>query len=303
MKNKNIMVGLIIILAIAIICVIAIAILLVINNSSRKSNIPPTLDINTAIAEAAGAFTPTPDKPLSTPSRTLTFTPRPTRTRLPTWTPTNTPRPFPTRTEFPTITPTRATEKPGEGLGDPTWIDEFQTDDYWTLFDDECFKTEVQGGKYIQTTKRVPAGACWEVSWPKIQDFYLETVARVTSGCAERDRYGIFFRGVNTRTGYMFGITCKQEYWLSFWDSETYQRTTLIDYSVSDKIKIEPGEANKLGVQTTGDRIVLYINDALVAEAYDSTYIDQGLIGFFIGSEVTEAFRVEYDYLAYWASP
>jgi len=303
MKNNSLLIGIITLLVIALLCIIGLAILLVFNNMNRESQIPPTLDINTAIAAAVDSFTATPILPTDIPTPMQTATPWPTRTPLPTWTVTNTARPFPTRTPIPSITPTRATEKPGEGLGDPTWIDEFDNDDYWTLFDDECFKTDIQNGKYVQTTKRVPAGACWEVTWPKIQDFYLETVGHVKGDCAERDRYGIFFRGVDTRRGYMFGITCKQEYWLSYWNSETYQRETLIDYTVSDKIKIGSGENNKLGIQTTGDRITLYINDNLIAETYDSTYLGPGLIGYFIGAEVTQNFTVEYDYLAYWTSP
>ena len=188
-------------------------------------------------------------------------------------------------------------------MGAPTWIDEFESDDYWTLFDDECFKTDIRDGKYIQTMKRAPAGACWEVTWPRIQDFYLEAVARVPGDCAERDRYGFYFRGVDTKRGYLFGVTCKQEYWLSFWNSNTSRRETLIDYTVNDKIKVGPGEVNKLAVQTTGDRIVLYINDIFLAEVYDSTYTQAGLIGIFIGSEITPDFTVQYDYLAYWSNP
>ena len=302
MKNKNLLIGIIGLLIVAVVCVIAMMAFWIFNNSSPAA-MPPTLDIDTAIAEAAGSFTSTPTRLTNTPTITLTPIPPNTRTPLPTWTVSVTPQPFPTRTTIPSITPTRATEKPGTGLGDPTWLDEFETDDYWTLFDDECFKTSVSGGKYIQTTKGAPIGACWEVTWPKIQDFYLETVARVPGECAERDRYGIYFRGIDTQRGYLFGITCKQEYWLSFWNSKTSSRETLIDYTVDDKIKIGAGEENKLAVQTTGDRIVLYINDALLAEVYDSTYTEKGLIGFFIGSEITPAFTVEYDYLAYWSAP
>ncbi len=302
MKNKNLLIGIIGLLVIACICVLAVIALLLFNDFSHTV-MPPTLDINTAIADLAGSFTHTPTHPADTPTITLTPTPPRTRTPLPTWTVSVTPPPFPTRTPIPSITPTRATEKPGSGLGDPTWIDEFESDDYWTLFDDECFKTDIRGGKYIQTTKRVPAGACWEVTWPRIQDFYLETVARVPGDCGERDRYGIYFRGIDTRRGYIFGVTCKQEYWLSFWNSNTSSRETLIDYTVNDKIKIGPGEVNKLAVQTTGDRIVLYINDVFIAEVYDSTYTERGLIGLFIGAEITEAFTVEYDYLAYWSNP
>jgi hypothetical protein len=152
-------------------------------------------------------------------------------------------------------------------------------------------------------TKSAPVGACWEVSWPRIQDFYLETLAQISSACEERDRYGFYFRGVDTRRGYLFGVTCKQEYWLSFWNSNTQRRETLIDYTESDKINIAPGSYNKLGVQTTGDRILLYVNDNLLAEVYDSTYTQPGLIGLFIGSEKTQNFTVSYDYLAYWSNP
>lgn len=302
MNNKNLLIGIVGLLVIAFLCVIGVIALLLFNDFS-PTVMPPTLDINTAIAEAANSFTITPTQPTNTPTITLTPTPPRTRTPLPTWTVSVTPQPFPTRTPIPSITPTRATEKPGEGLGDPTWIDEFESDDYWTLFDDECFKTDISGGKYIQTTKRVPAGACWEVTWPRIQDFYLETVARVPGDCAERDRYGFYFRGLDTKRGYLFGVTCKQEYWLSFWNSNTQSRETLIDYTVNDKIKIGAGEVNKLAVQTTGDRIVLYINDAFIAEVYDSTFTQRGLIGLFIGAEITPDFTVEYDYLAYWSNP
>ena len=300
MKVVYIVLGLIAVVVIVLLCGLAFAGLqLLSQESASRGEMPPTLDINTAIANVQDAFTSTPFR---TASPTLTFTPRPTRTRLPTWTVTNTPPPLPTRTPIPSITPTFASSDPEVGMGEPSWRDDFDTDTYWTFFDDNCFKTQIIGEKYIQTTKRVPAGACWEVTWSKIQDFYLETVATVTSGCAERDRYGIYFRGSNSQqSGYLFGITCKQEYWLSYWDGETYQRKTIVDYTVSDKIKM--GEPNKLAVLATGDRIVLYINNAMVEEVYDSTFTGKGPIGFFIGAEITPAFTVEYDYLAYWENP
>jgi len=302
MKNKNLLIGIIGLFIIILICIIAVIALLIFNDYS-PTVMPPTLDINTAIAQAENSFTPTSTQPTNTPTIALTSTRPPTRTPLPTWTVSVTPQPFPTRTPIPSITPTRATQNPGAGLGDPTWIDEFETDDYWTLFDDECFKTDIRSGKYVQEMKGAPAGACWEVTWPRIQDFYLETSARVPGDCAERDRYGLYFRGLDTKRGYLFGVTCKQEYWLSFWNSKTQTRDTLIDYTVDDKIKIGTGEVNKLAVQTTGDRIVLYINDNLLAEVYDSTFTQEGLIGIFIGAEITPDFTVEYDYLAYWSQP
>ena len=299
MKKNYLLIAIIGVLVIAILCVIVIVVLLTMNTRTSTA-LPPTLDLETAIAEIADSFTATPT---GSPTSEVTNTPQPTRTLLPTWTITMTPSPFPTRTPFPSISPTGSTQQPGGSLGDPTWIDEFETDDYWTLFDDECFKTEITGGKYIQTTKDAPKGVCWEVTWPRIQDYYLETVARVPGSCAERDRYGIYFRGLDTQRGYLFGITCEGEYWLSFWNSKTSQRETLIDYTFDEKINFGDGTANKLGIQTTGDRILLYVNDGLLAEVFDSTYTQKGLIGIFIGSEVTKSFTVKYDYLAYWLNP
>jgi hypothetical protein len=302
MKHKNLLLGIIIVLGIVLVCGLAMVAMALLTKQSTPSTLPPTLDINTALAEAADAFTATSLFSGNTAMPTATHTPRPTRTPLPTWTVTNTPRPFPTRTPIPSVTPTFSSAHPANGLGEPTWLDEFDTDIYWTFFDDACFKTQILNEKYVQTTKRVPAGVCWEITWSEIQDFYLETVATVVSGCAERDRYGIYFRGNDAhQSGYLFGITCKQEFWLSYWDGNTYQRDAIIDYTVSDKIKM--GEPNKLAVSAIGDRIVLYINDAMVAEAHDSTFTGRGPFGFFIGAEITPAFTVEYDYLAYWENP
>ena len=247
MKRNNQLIAIFSVFVIVIICIIVVIVLLAVNYRSSTA-LPPTLDLNTAIAEIADSFTATPTRPTSTPTEELTNTPQPTRTPLPTLTITPTPSPFPSRTPFPSITPTRSTQQPGQGLGDPTWIDEFENANNWTLFDDECFKTDIDDGRYIQTTKRVPAGACWEVTWPRIQDFYLETIARVPGECDERDRYGVYFRGVDSQRGYLFGVTCKGEFWLSFWNSKTSQRETLIDYTVDENINFGEASANKLSI-------------------------------------------------------
>jgi hypothetical protein len=300
--KKSALIAIIGIFVIIVLFVIVISVFLV-SNLRTTSSLPPTLDLNTAIADIVSSFTATPTQPTNTPTEELTSTPHASRTPLPTWTITMTPSPFPTRTPQPSITPTGASSKPGQGLGDPTWIDDFDNDNNWTLFDDECFKTEISGGRYIQTTKGAPAGACWEVTWPRIQDFYLETVSYVPSSCEERDRYGIFFRGLDTKRGYLFGITCKGEYWLSFWNSATNRRELLIDYTENKRISTGAGSTNILAIQTSGDRILLYANNTLLAEVYDSTYTQEGLFGLFIASEVTEAFTVRYNYLAYWSNP
>ena len=300
--KKSLLIAVIAILVI-IALVVIVAVVIMMTNYRSSTSLPPTLDLNTAVAEIVDSFTATPIQPTNTPTEELTSTPRPTRTPLPTWTITMTPSPFPTRTPLPSITPTGALKNPGQGLGDPTWIDEFDNENNWTLQDDNCFKTEIDGGRYIQTTKGAPIGACWEVTWPRIQDYYLETIAYVPGACEERDSYGIYFRGLDTRRGYIFGITCKGEYWLSVWNRNTNQRELLIDYTEDERISTGAGSTNLLAIQTSGDRIMLYANNSLLAEVYDSTFTQEGLIGIFIASEVTEAFSVRYDYLAYWSNP
>ena len=300
--KKSLLIAIIAILVV-IALVVVIAVVIMMTNYRSTTSLPPTLDLNTAVAEIVDSFTATPIQPTNTPTEELTSTPRPTRTPLPTWTITMTPSPFPTRTPLPSVTPTGSLKNPGQGLGDPTWIDEFDNENNWTLFDDNCFKTEISSGRYIQTTKGAPIGACWEVTWPKIQDYYLETTAYVPGACEERDRYGIYFRGLNTKQGYIFGITCKGEYWLSVWNRNTNQREMLIEYTEDDRISTGAGSTNLLAIQTSGDRIMLYANNSLLAEVYDSTFTLDGLIGIVIASEVTEDFSVRYDYLAYWSNP
>ncbi|HSR46061.1 MAG TPA: hypothetical protein VLT15_12660, partial [Acidimicrobiia bacterium] len=63
---------------------------------------------------------------------------------------------------------------PAVFLGEPRGMDTFDTKTNWTLFDNQCFKSEVTGGKYLMTAKGLQGTPCWELTWPQVDNFYLE---------------------------------------------------------------------------------------------------------------------------------
>ncbi|HJS29477.1 MAG TPA: hypothetical protein VJ768_07635, partial [Anaerolineales bacterium] len=114
--------------------------------------------------------------------------------------PTDTPAPPPTETPAPTATPTAV---PIEGdpvllLGVPDGLEDFNNANNWTLFDSTCFSSEVTGGFFVQTAKGLPNIVCWEVSWPQIENFYIETQVEMPAVCNTNDRFGILYRAPDT---------------------------------------------------------------------------------------------------------
>ncbi|MBN1666437.1 MAG: hypothetical protein JW862_05095 [Anaerolineales bacterium] len=269
-------------------------------NTLNTSQPMATIDVQAAIAQTVAALptkTPPPTQtpvPI-TPTPSITPTERPTRTPLPSITPIPV---LATRTPFPTGIAASPERNPRERFDEPTFIDLFETADNWTLFDTACFRSVVQNDHYVMTGKFVPSGLCWEVTWPRIQDFYVETRVKVNA-CEGQDRYGLFFRGPNARSGYFFGLTCEQEYFLTKWDGEARQSEQLIDYTEFENIQFA-GQYNTLGVWANGPQLGLYINGFLITEIRDESYTGAGLLGFFLSTDVTADLTVEFDELAYW---
>ena len=83
---------------------------------------------------------------------------------------------------------------PAELLGEPDGVDTFDSAANWTLFDNQCFKSEITDGKYVMTSKGLEGVVCWEVSWPEIKDFYNEITIDMPEQCQPDDRFGLFFR-------------------------------------------------------------------------------------------------------------
>ncbi len=208
--------------------------------------------------------------------------------------------PPPTATPFPSPTPTQAPIEgdPAELLGEPNGVDTFDTKTNWTLFNNDCFQSEITDGMYVMTAKGLEGIICWEVSWPEIEDFYVDTMVFMPDECAPNDRFGMLFRAPDNNRGYQYGLTCDGKYSLTLWDGE--KTTVLVEPTESEAINVGLDAVNRLGVAAYGGTYLLYANGTYLTEVVDITFTDTGKLGYFVRATTTNGFVVEYDNLAVW---
>jgi len=187
---------------------------------------------------------------------------------------------------------------PAAALGKPSGQDTFDNANNWTLFDSQCFKSEIKNGKYYITAKGSKDFSCWEVTWPMIQNFYLEVEAQTPQSCSPNDAYGVLFRAPDNYRGYLYGLTCDGRYYLNVFDGQT--TTQLIKPSTNPAILVGAGKVNRIGVVAYGAQYQLYANGVYLNQAVDSTYLDPGKIGFFVRAATTQPYTVAFDNLKVW---
>jgi len=183
-------------------------------------------------------------------------------------------------------------------LGNPDGMDTFDNDNNWSLFDAKCFKSEITGGKFVMTSKGIEGQACWEVSWPKVQDFYTEVTIEIPASCDLKDRFGLFFRAPDNNRGYLYGISCEGEYSMTMWDG--YGTTVIIEPDTDPVIATGKGLSNRIGVLASTDNYYIYVNGQYIAQGQDSSFIGDGKIGFFVRAASNQGFTVHFDDLAIW---
>jgi len=91
-------------------------------------------------------------------------------------------------------------------LGSPDGTEDFNNEKNWTTFDNSCFKTEISGGQFVMTAKGLQQSSCWEVTWPQLDNFYIETTQLRPEACDPQDRYGLLFRAPDNNRGYLYGF-------------------------------------------------------------------------------------------------
>ena len=218
--------------------------------------------------------------------------------------PTEAPPPteVPTATQVPSPTPSPTPEPiegdPADLLGEPEGIDTFDTKTNWTLFDNDCFKSEIIDGVFRMTSKGVEGIICWEVSWPEIDHFYVDTTVFMPDDCQANDRFGMLFRAPDNFRGYQYGLTCDGKYTLTLWDGE--RTTVLVEPTQSDVINVGLDAVNRLGVAAHGSSYDLFVNGVFLTEVIDSTFTAPGKLGYFVRASTNNGFVVEYDNLAVW---
>ena len=183
-------------------------------------------------------------------------------------------------------------------LGDPDGVDTFDTTSNWTLFNNECFQSNISGGQFLMTAKGMENTSCWTFSWPLLHNIYLETEAVVPETCQPDDRYGMIYRAPDNHRGYLYGLTCDGRYSLNLFDGTS--TSVLVAAATSPAVKTNAGDVNRLGVMVFGDEHILYVNGTRLATAFDSTYLNPGKIGYFVNASTTNPFTSAYNALAIW---
>ncbi len=239
----------------------------------------------TALAPAASStFTPTPETPPTEGPEVgqLMAAPTEAATEIP-----------------PTPTMVPITGDPVTLLGEPSGVDNFDTFNNWTSFNNKCFQSEITGTHYQITAKGLAGLACWEVSWPLLENFYIETMVEMPQTCQPQDRFGMLFRAPDNERGYLYGYTCDGQYTLTAWDGvET--TTVLVPQAATSAINASPGAQNRMGFLVSGADIYLYANGLFLAQAQDVTYLAPGKIGYFVRAATEQPFTVTYDFLKIW---
>lgn len=213
-----------------------------------------------------------------------------------------TPTPTATNTPLPTPTATLADTDPAANLGTPDWVDTMADGDNWPTGSNEYTSIDFEDG-FLKLTEETETFDGWRLSWPYLEDFYLEITLK-TAECDTNDHYGIIFRvpeNTNANKGYLYGINCGGQYSLRRWDGETM--TYLVNWTKNDAIKTVADDLNTLGVMAKGENLTLYINGEKVDEVSDTAYLE-GSFGVFVGSGgVTEDLTVWVDEIKYWDNP
>lgn len=244
---------------------------------------PETIDVSVYVNATLTAIAPP-----------ATFTPTPVIEPSPTSEPTATPTEI-----LPTPTMVPIEGDPATLLGEPNGIDNFDTFNNWSNFDNKCFKSEITGTQYKIAAKGLAGIACWEISWPQLENFYIETMVEMPQTCQPTDRFGMLFRAPDNDRGYLYGYTCDGQFALTAWDG---QETTsvLVPLAASSAINATPGAKNRMGFLVQGADIYLYANGLFLAQARDVTYLEPGKIGYYVRAASETPFTVAYDYLKVW---
>ncbi len=200
------------------------------------------------------------------------------------------------------ITPTMTPEAdPRNELGSSTWGAVFEDGtETWFQYENDQVKSEVRDNKLVLTSKKANSFDAWVMSYPPLDDTYLEIGFTTGEACAGKDRYGILFRAPDNTQGYLYNVACDGSYQLRIWDGEQF--TDLINWTVDNRIASGPDVNQRLGVLMEGDRLVLYVNGFEVGEVQDSTF-SAGTFGVNIAAAENAGFTVDVTEAKAWDLP
>jgi hypothetical protein len=206
--------------------------------------------------------------------------------------------------QTPTVTSTTLVGDTDLPTREPDYRDRFTIPANWELYENAHVKFDLVDENFILKAFQPDGWDGWILTWPKLDDFYLEATFTTGSACEGLDRYGLVARQTNpddVYIGYLFGISCDGRYSLRSWEGESgflYQ----VPWASSGSIRPGPGQSHRLGFLAEGDRIVLYVDRQRLTEVTDSAH-SEGKFGFFVAAKQSENFTVEVEEIAYWKLP
>ena len=202
---------------------------------------------------------------------------------------------------MPSPTPTPEAD-PRVELGGADWVAAFgeDTSQTWGQFDDEQATVEMKPDELVLTANKANSFDVWSMSYPVLEDFYLEITGTSGDMCGGKDRYGPIVRAPDNNQGYLYQISCDGMFTLRKWDGVAY--TDLISWTPSPHIVPGPNQTHRVGIMAEGTNLSVYINGFLLGEAEDETY-EVGTFGISIAATDTPGFSVTVTEVLYWELP
>jgi len=249
-----------------------------------------------------------PQEPESTQQPAATATPGGEEAAAATSTPTSTTEATATQTTEPTATPsatftaippspTISGDDITKSLGGASWIDDFDSADNWSFTKDDRTSMEVSEGKAVLIAKNPDYYYGWALTWPKLEDFYLEISVKVGADCSGQDKYGLVFRSPKPSEGYLLGFSCDGKYRVWYYNGS--DEVILKDWESNSKILAGPGQTNRVGIKAVGNRYTVYANGLELVSFTDDRQ-SAGSFGLMVGSVNTTNFTAYVEKLSYW---
>jgi hypothetical protein len=162
-------------------------------------------------------------------------------------------------------------------------------DSGFAIRDDEVARYAFEQGGYTITVK-APETVVWTLAGGRYNNVAVSVDAAVPPGYG-RAAAGVIFHYQDDSNFYLFQVSSAGYYALELVAAD--QLTTLIDWTQSDAID---GAANLLGVETSGDRIALYVNGRRLEETRDTSFT-HGDVGIAASSFVETDAAIRFDNL------
>ena len=135
---------------------------------------------------------------------------------------------------------------------------------------------------------------------PEVSDFRVEVDGHILSG-SPQSSYGVLFRMQGPQQFYRYEITGDGTYILERHDSGGPRTLFMGDWRSSDAINQGLNMKNRLGVNAVGPNISLYVNDVLLEEISDDTYLE-GKIALDAGTFAMAPAQIAFDNMVIYPS-